>query len=559
MRWLHPLAALAMLSTLPSCQLISGLDGLQADLGPDAGLKPDGGQAGRSGSSGEGQAGRSGSGGSGGNGDSGACVKALADSECDLVQQCGCTSPKSCQAVVKDGKASASCATPGNLHAGDVCRDSKDCPAAYSCERNLCRRYCENDGDCDSTEACHPALTADGKSVAGVNVCWLKCDMANGKPCKTGTRCTGVSIDGNSMSYCVGPADPCPSANNGSCDEPDVCASGTDQKDCTCKPSISGAKCDLVMQCGCPQGQHCQFGDTAPQCVVPGNTAVGELCNQDSECVAGSACIGDICKRYCASDKDCGNGLCRDVIFNGQAIPGVKACLTTCDFPTQKPCGKGVSCGRFSPGDVASLPNGGDFCIVASSDCVTDNVCDEPAWGTRLCTTGSDAADCACTSSVPGATCDLAKQCGCSPGTHCALTNVQGTQATLGCSSNQSNAKPKGSVCSSESDCAAGLSCWRGMCERYCSSNADCGSGQCTQITNSGDVTGVKVCSIPCTFATEQECSPGTRCARPPSGGDLCFVPRSPCIFPNNGTCDEPDPPNGSRLCVDGSDAPDCP
>lgn len=257
---------------------------------------------------------------------------------------------------------------------------------------------------------------------------------------------------------------------------------------------------------------------------------------------AGS-CSGDRCNAVeggCHEDADCGGGRC-------YASGSEKRCVRGCDFASGKPCSAPEVCAH-----LAELE--GNYCVTPTASCETDGRCDEPAWGTRRCAAGSDAKDCTCQPQVAGASCNLVTQCGCSPGAHCALLGVQGTMASVGCAADLEPTREPAAACAAESECPAGYSCWRGLCEKYCAQDADCSSGQCVALRNPAEVSGLRVCSVACEFGPDLGCSPGTQCARAPDG-IYCLVPRAPCPFENDGECDDP---SGSRICKAGSDAVDC-
>jgi hypothetical protein len=319
--------------------------------------------------------------------------------------------------------------------------------------------------------------------------------------------------------------------------------------------SAVATECDLVSQCGCAVGEHCQYRSAAPHCYIAGTTPIGATCSSNDACAAGSGCLDGLCKKYCADDDDCGDGQCLSTSENGKPLASVKACLTRCDFITQEPCAAGSQCAQLNSRAPEQFGVEGAFCFVPMSVCTTDQRCDEPAWGTRACSAGSDAADCSCSSSVPGANCDVTKQCGCSPGTHCALAEVRGAQAGLTCAPDRPQPKQRGELCNDELECAAGYSCWRGLCEKYCSGDADCTAGHCIAINNPGEVSGVRVCTINCNFDAPSECAKGSTCVHAPGALDYCFIPRSPCPYAGDGVCDES---KGTRICLDGTDAKDC-
>jgi hypothetical protein len=325
-------------------------------------------------------------------------------------------------------------------------------------------------------------------------------------------------------------------------------ACNADASSCECPAGSAADGCDIVSQCGCERDRHCQLRDGVPACVEPGARALGSACENDRECGRGTACIDRLCARYCASDADCESGRC----VASASSASVRACQRACDFASQQPCGQGSQCAHFDRDEELA----GDYCVAPAVTCASDGRCDEPAWGTRRCVGGSDAADCACTLRVPGASCDLIAQCGCAPGSHCALVDVQESRATLGCIADRARLREPGAACNAEAECPGGYSCWRGLCEKYCTSAADCdGGGHCVALRNPDDVSGVSVCDVACDFDADSGCALGTRCARTPDGQSYCLVPRAPCPFTNDGVCDEP---QGTRVCAEASDGADC-
>ncbi len=67
-----------------------------------------------------------------------------------------------------------------------------------------------------------------------------------------------------------------------------------------------GVECDPKLETSCPNGARCEvplwnflFGGG-------GRCSIGRLCNADSECRAGEACIASRCSfRSCVADSDC--------------------------------------------------------------------------------------------------------------------------------------------------------------------------------------------------------------------------------------------------------------
>jgi hypothetical protein len=302
--------------------------------------------------------------------------------------------------------------------------------------------------------------------------------------------------------------------------------------------------------------------DSGSSCVDPdepvtGATPLLAACETDADCVTGSACFDGLCAQPCESDTDCAGGACRVARAGDKASAGTHACLTRCEITQLAACFKGQECARlYDSADPTKID--GDYCVVPTAECTTNNDrCEDTTWGTRRCKEGSDAADCECQakSNVPEASCDLITSCGCAPATHCALSEVDGTRAVLRCEKDLLPVRARGEQCNQESECAPGYSCWRGLCEKYCLTNAECEGGECIGIRNPGEVPGVRVCSIPCTYSPEDGCALPARCIHAADQHDYCFIPRAPCPLTGNGICDES---RNTRICLDGTDVADC-
>lgn len=312
-------------------------------------------------------------------------------------------------------------------------------------------------------------------------------------------------------------------------------------------------------------------GETANGTAGSSAAALPELvpCTADDGCGADELCVQGLCAARCEAEGDCEGSACHEITRATSAEGNARVCLRACDFASQEPCSAETQCARVDGvvevsllGNTGTLASPGlvpaaSVCVAPSATCVTDQRCDEPAWGTRLCEAGSDAADCTCEPMIAGAPCDLLQQCGCSPGTHCALESIEASQAKLACVQDRPNARPPGSPCNEEDECGAGHSCWRGLCERYCASDADCGGGRCIPLEDGEPISGLGVCAIGCSFEPESGCADGARCVKAPQSEPYCLLPRDPCPFTDDGTCDEPDG-EGTRICADGTDESDC-
>ena len=475
-------------------------------------------------------------------------------SECDPVAQCGCEQGQHCQ--VRAENATAACFRAGSLGQDRQCSDHEQCGSGTGCDQGVCRRYCAKDEQCEAGSSCLALSDNPDDARSEIGVCYPRCNRGNGMNCASGLTCQTLRRADTTRSFCIAPLNPCPTREDGICDEAEgtgSCATGSDAKDCECAPRLSGALCDQVEQCGCPSGRLCQVNGTNLQstlCVAPGPKANGEICGSDADCKSGS-CLGGVCKAYCNEEADCDNGVCLDV-YTSAGVPArdVKACLTKCDFATGSPCLTGTVCAKFAEPDLS-----GDFCIRQDPTCSlgqNDGVCDET---THVCPPGTDAADCVCAAPVTGGQCDPVKQCGCNGNLACHAT-LFGNRPSTACT--PAGAITRGHVCSVYTDCERGYGCFGGLCKEYCMTNNDCSSGVCMLgISLDGiEFPTLGTCFPLCDFASGTPCETGSVCANV-GGTNTCIVPiMCPADLRNNGQCDEPE---GTRICIDGSDTPDCP
>lgn len=528
--------------------------------------------------------------------DSNTCDPAeLGDDECSVFPQCGCDAGQACRMDPAGG--GFSCSEVGDLGVNETCDSDRDCGAGLACNYGLCLPYCAGNPECGAGGICLSVVDGAGQRT-DTNVCFTGCDTeAEEDACAGETRCLRL-LDG---SFCLAPLDPCPFYNDGECDEPSgtgLCAEGTDAPDCDGGPACPSTNngvcdepegtgmcpdgsdpgdccappeglegpCDPLSQCGCGDDEMCRvMAETSADgpkgtavCVAAGSGVAGEGCSAAGDCGPGLACIGTICKPYCLEDSDCMDadgdvGICDQVVFGDEPVPGFKSCIVQCDFDSNSGCPEGSVCADF-PADECHVP------LEPCPDFLIGNgTCDEDvAGGTRLCAPGTDAMDCqgACAiSRPPGGVCDLVAQCGCDGGGACTITTddlvpacrpVTGTVATNG-------------LCASMEDCIAGHACIAGLCKSYCELDAECPGpmgGVCVGINDAQGmpVDGVSVCNVTCDPTQPTDvCPTGTLC--PNDAGNRCIRPLDPCPYTNDDECDEPE---GTRFCVEGTDVADC-
>jgi hypothetical protein len=475
--------------------------------------------------------------------------------QCDPIRQCGCGPERHCQFDFIDHV--PHCVPIGSAAQGGGCREPAECPSGQTCDRATCRAFCAQDSDCvDGT--CVPA--AGSGSQDPVKVCWARCDESTS--CAQGAACRALKTPyAETGMFCAAALDPCPTVEDGQCDEASgtgMCADGTDAKDCACRPSLPGASCDPLMQCGCADGSTCELraGPTAG-CVVAGTKRLHSACKSTSECKQGLVCdpTQHLCVQACGSNDDCMEGACLQPA--GRKTPGL--CHPRCSRAHGKPCAEGTVCASLRDGNPFGLPAPADYCVTPlETDCPSDDVCDEPR-GTALCKVGSDGKDC-CKPPAPDGECNPVLDCGCAnkPDTQCRHVPFS---ATTMCT--PAGHDPPWAPCSGTGDnCPPGYACGDGACRPYCATSEDCGSaGNVCVLFNDRQgryVHNVGVCFMACDYTQEGACPAPLVCARNSPAIALCVAPYKPCpdFLLGNGVCDD-QRPGGSRRCELNTD-PDC-
>jgi len=406
--------------------------------------------------------------------------------------------------------------------------------------------------------------------IESLRVCWKRCDPGAAGSCADGTACrelkTPYAMRG---SFCVAPFDPCPTIEDGVCDEPQgtgACIAGSDNKDCTCAPALDGAACDPIAQCGCSSEQSCvpvrepsASNASSARCEEYGYKQRYQACAASSDCALGLSCDLELglCVNACRSDEDCVDGACSKDLGSDKGAIGF--CRPACNRRTHAPCGAQSVCARFddAPARLVSI-RAGDFCWVPLSTCPMDGVCDEPD-GTRLCKEDSDDRDC-CTPPSPDGECEPVSQCGCNsePDTQCRHLPFSTTTECL----------PRGhsepwSHCDDVGDnCPPGYECGNGVCRKYCATHADRGSlgNMCVPFNDRKleALPGIGACFMACDYTKADSCPANLVCARTHPDLSFCIEPYDPCPseYLNNDICDDTRE-GGSRVCALGTD-PEC-
>jgi hypothetical protein len=483
---------------------------------------------------------------------------------CDVVTQCGCAQDQHCQAL--GAQLEPSCVSPGALEPGSACSDSANCPRGQACDDGVCRAYCKVDADCKGGRCVAGHVSdASAASSSRVNVCWIKCQVGRQGACGPGATCRALQPDGGSKAnYCAAPADPCPTAENGRCDDSrgtGACADGSDQRDCECQPKLPEASCDLIEQCGCAKGSACipvfgMAGGYSAKCVPwSGTKQTGEACQRAEDCAAGQLCRTGRCARLCDSDDQCAGGKCASTELASSPEAQIETCYQTCARDDPSSCSDGTRCAHFD--ERFKVP--GDFCVQPRAPCFEpDRVCDEPA-GSGICAPDTEPIDC-CKPSVAGGECNLVLQCGCEakPGTSCVESPLASGGRTTACRA--PGPTDVDNWCGEDSDCRAGAGCFGNICRKYCDTDKDCrAGGRCVLGARKNVTSTLKACLGPCDPTSDVPCGSNTKCRagtiEDAAATGCTLVPLTTSCPKQNGRCDEPE---GTGLCEQGNDAAEC-
>lgn len=152
-----------------------------------------------------------------------------------------------------------------------------------------------------------------------------------------------------------------------------------------CAPTIAGAPCDLVKQCGCDGDDACYVTDvqgTVPVVACTKATSPvspGNICASRTSCTEGYGCVGTnpgTCRQYCNTDPDCGpKGRCKAVqaTIDGKRtdIKGYNVCFEACTKSSE--CATGCcSGGVCAAASYCACTNNSDC---GANGCCEDGVC----------------------------------------------------------------------------------------------------------------------------------------------------------------------------------------
>jgi hypothetical protein len=248
---------------------------------------------------------------------------------------------------------------PACCSSGDPCSWANDgecdCSGEYSWDAVDCSdpTGCSfaNDGECDEPNLCPTGTDTADCSTQNCCVAGDPCGWANDDICD----CSGTySWDANDCSA------GCPYTNDGECDEPNLCPTGTDTVDCSTCPYTNDGECD--------EPNLCPAGTDTVDCSTCPYTNDGE-CDEPNLCPTGTDTV------------DC----------------------STCPYTNDGECDEPNLCPAGT--DTADCTGtAGDTCVYAN-----DGACNEPSF----CAYGTDASDCA------GTCCSAEDPCGYANDSYC--------------------------------------------------------------------------------------------------------------------------------------------
>ncbi|MDF1564401.1 MAG: hypothetical protein P1V51_15260 [Deltaproteobacteria bacterium] len=524
---------------------------------------------------------------------SGLCVACVQDDDCNVAarQTCAlsthtcadfvpCTSDADCEGSPEG----ALCDTA----TGDcvACRGDADCIAGTgrTCDtaRNLCvgGNRCIDDGGCVglTNDVCDARLGYCVECLGGSDCAdpGATCDVParlcrDPLPCLNDAECTGapLTVCDTGTGFCA----ECLSAAD--CGSPEaVCVGGI----CDAGPpggGRAGSACTQFTDCeaasALPADQYNYYCLEPDDYVIPWKWYEGYclgFCNSQSECPAGTTCLGGACWDACTADAECRAGYsCQPLQAGGvvrsicapecdAALISQLACVTDRDCPlgicnqqtgfcgcspVGGPCVGPGSCrsdaGCIGETDANGDPTGwpGGYCIVVDCDppavpCPAGSSCYTLPGDVNACLPDCDPNDLGSCSRanymcaevdryIVGGTCQSSADCNAvAPDCFGASPGVVGT-CIRACGSDADCATSQGHVCRNFQDqvslCADPFQ--RGACYPGCSTDSDCGVCTADADCQLGQVCSGSRCRTPC--SSDAQCGVGAVCA-----GGLCTI-----------------------------------
>jgi hypothetical protein len=511
--------------------------------------------------------------------DGNACSKgdACQAGACTPSAQVTCTALDSCHAVGACDPTTGVCSNPAKLD-GTACNDGLTCTTADKCTAGKCGgspAVCNDNVAC-TVDSCSEQLggcTANSSACAcktsadcndnnpcnGVEQCnlqTLQCQPGTAVDCSTFNDACNVGVCNVATGGCLAS----PKQNGTSCDDADLCTSGSSCQAGTCKGS-GATVCTASDQCHDAGSCNPSTG----KCSNPAKNN-GSLCNDGNACTKTDTCQTGICtgsspvlcpasdQCHTAGTCDTSTGLCDDPAKkNGSACSDGSACTQT------DTCQGGVCLGA-SPVTCG-----------ASDQCHTAGTCD-PATGSCSDPAKKDGTACVDSSLCTQIdTCQAGVCTGASPVT-CGASDQCHTVGTCdGATGKCSNpAKPDGTACVDNSLCTQTDSCQAGTCtganpitcpasdQCHDAGTCDAATGKCSNPT--------KPDNTPCNDA--KACTSSDKCSNGACGGsavtcndgitctvDTCQEPtgcnfdQSKCGCAKDADCNDGNACNGVETC----------
>jgi hypothetical protein len=487
-----------------------------------------------------------------------------------------CPDGQVCALDTATGELSCQDASGGGT--GDSCTSGDEC-ASGICLNGACADTCANDGDCPGGYACETqSVPLDGGGSVDVDVC-----VESDRPCASNEDCTdpevctvdrsgsateltcgdpvgggelgdsctaddecasNLCIDGQCSAPCERTID-CNDGNGFKCEptEVDLGAGGTEEIN-ACRPKAAN---ECSSDSDCSGSERCVANKTATQvefrCGSPnaGGGETGADCGTDADC-AQNLCLNAKCAGPCASEGDCSAGTdyaCEitEVTLSG-GTDNAEICVPPRDCTRDAECRVGEVCfiERGNPGIdstckdpntgggqlgdrctddancLANLCYDGRFGQVCSNPCSDDADCDAPGY--ECVTTsvmdgsGAQASAQICAPKDPPS---CTSQGDCATGLSCAIIENAAGNALVAACIPSAGGTGTGVSCTDDSECASRV-CLNGDCAAPCTNDNQCGQAQLCQ-NNSISKSGLSGNFDVCETLTDEQCGNDGTCS----------------------------------------------
>lgn len=369
---------------------------------------------------------------------------------------------------------------------------------------------CASDEDCTAPQIC--VVDRSGDAVE------MTCQDPTGSgelgdACSADSDCaSNLCVNGQCSKPCERPVD-CSDDGSFICDatDLDLGAGGTAETNvCVPKPT---EQCTSDADCASPERCIAIKGATEVtfECGTPnsGGGDVGDSCTADSDC-AQNLCQGDVCSGPCASNGDCSAGTdfsCEigSVDLGNGSTDNAQICSAPRDCSSDADCRIGevcrvdratgeTTCGTENPGggglgDIctgdqacgANLCNDGRFRQACTTPCSSDSDCAEPGYE---CDTASIDDGNGGTNDVSVCVAKDPPSCtsndDCATGLSCAIVPNAAGDALESVCVPSAGGRATGVACTADDECAS-LVCIDDVCSAPCTVSTQCATGQLCQ------------------------------------------------------------------------------